>query len=131
MAEYIDKEAVIRELRNVYEREFPTADGAFDLFANRIMPRVIKNIPAADVAPVRHGRWIYEAHEEKVNCRWNVTAECSECCDEKNEIWAGFSLGVPSCIAKDVAIENAKGVKLPKFCPNCGALMDGGTDHAE
>ena len=72
MAEYIEREAVIRELRDVYEREFPTADGAFDLFANRIVPRVIKNIPAAEVEQVRHGHWI-EASGYQI---------CSECGEE-------------------------------------------------
>lgn len=80
---------------------------------------------AADVVPVMHGRWILEAHDERVNYRWNVTAECSECCDERKEIWAGFFPGVPSPIAKDVALASAESVKLSNYCPNCGAKMDG------
>lgn len=40
----------------------------------------------------RHGRWILQANNERTNYRWNVTAECSECCDEEKEIWAGFFL---------------------------------------
>lgn len=86
----------------------------------------ISNFPAADVAPVRHGRWILEAHDERVNYRWNVTAECSECCDEQKEIWAGFFPDVPSPIARGAALVSAKGVKLSNYCPNCGAKMDGG-----
>ena len=84
--------------------------------------------PAADVAPVRHGRWILEAHDERVNYRWNVTAECSECCDELKEIWAGFFPGVPPCIARDAALVSAESVKLSNYCPNCGAKMDGVDD---
>ena len=38
MSDYISREAAIKELLDTYEREFPTADGAFDLFAVRIMP---------------------------------------------------------------------------------------------
>lgn len=127
MAEYINKKAVLDELERVYNLSDCPAE-----FYNgyRFAMQIVNSFKKAEVEPVRHGRWIYEAHEEKVNCRWNVTSECSECCDEKNEIWAGFFLGVPSCIAKDAAIENAKGVKLPKFCPNCGARMDlGGADN--
>jgi len=82
----------------------------------------------ADVAPVVHGRWILEAHDERVNYRWNVTAECSECCDERKEIWAGFFPGVPPSIARGAALVSAESVKLSNHCPNCGAKMDGGAE---
>lgn len=87
--------------------------------------RRLLSIPAADVAPVRHGRWLLQANNERTNYRWNVTAECSECCDEEKEIWAGFFPNVPDWLARDVALEGAKSVKLSNYCPNCGAKMDG------
>ena len=83
----------------------------------------------ADVAPVVHGRWILEVHYERVNYRWNVTAECSECCDEQKEIWAGFFPNVPPPIARDLARVSAERVKLSNYCPACGAKMDGGEQH--
>ena len=75
-------------------------------------------------APVRHGRWLLQANNERTNYRWTVTAECSECCDEEKEIWAGFFPNVPDWLARDVALESAKGVKLSNYCPNCGCKMD-------
>ena len=81
-------------------------------------------LPASDVSPVRHGRWIYEVHKENINFRWNVTAECSECCDNRKEIWGGFFPNVPDCIARDVALQNAKQIKLDNYCPNCGVKMN-------
>ena len=55
-----------------------------------------KNIPAADVAPVRHGRW-------------KCNKPCPVCGEDRFEgldadIWADWE---------------------PPYCPNCGAKMDG------
>lgn len=57
MAEYIEKQAAIKELCETYEHEYPTASGAFDEYATRIVPNVLKNLPPADVRPVVRGRW--------------------------------------------------------------------------
>lgn len=55
-----------------------------------------KNIPAADVVPVRHGRW-------------ECNKPCPVCGEDRFEgldadIWADWE---------------------PPYCPNCGAKMDG------
>lgn len=133
MDEFISREATIKRVEEVYCvgcnsyhgvrcRACGTGD-AIDL---------IEDAPAADVVPVVHGRWILEAHDEMVNYRWNVTAECSECCDEQKEIWSGFFPNVPPPIARDVALVSAESVKLSNYCPNCGAKMDGGdSDEAD
>lgn len=117
MVEYINKEAVRDAL---YEADAILMSGL----------KILNQFPAADVAPVRHGRWLLEANKEKVNFRWNVTAECSNCCDEKKEIWGGFFPNVPDWLARDTALINAKSVKLSNHCPNCGARMDGGESNA-
>lgn len=117
MAEYIKKEDIEQKIQ----------DGLNNLVLGHDAIEVlgmIYEMPAADVVPVRHGRWILEAHDERVNYRWNVTAECSECCDEQKEIWAGFFPNVPPPIARDVALISAESVKLSNYCPNCGAKMD-------
>ena len=85
----------------------------------------IEDAPTIDPESLRpHGRWILEAHDERVDYRWNVTAECSECCDERKEIWAGFFPSVPPSIARGAALVSAENAKLSNYCPNCGAKMD-------
>lgn len=125
--EYIDREALEIELN--HRLSFLMAEnGEYDAYTSgfdECVDRVENFQSSSDVSPVRHGRWILEAHDERVNYRWNVTAECSECCDERKEIWAGFFPGVPPSIARDVALVSAENVKLSNYCPNCGAKMDG------
>lgn len=92
MDEYIKRSALIAEFKrlglganSLVERIF--ADGVYT---------VIETMPAADVAPVRHGRWIWNAARTKPFC-----SECGE------EPW------------------RASNFVLPNYCPNCGAKMDG------
>ena len=59
---------------------------------HRQLAEWLRELKRLRAEPVRHGRWILQANNERTNYRWNVTAECSECCDEKKEIWAGFFL---------------------------------------
>lgn len=84
----------------------------------------IVNAPTISPDSLRpKGRWILTAHEERCNCRWNVTAECSECHHDKGEIYAGFVCGLRKDLAEEVILESAESVKLDNFCPNCGADM--------
>ena len=122
MAEYIEREALYEKA--YWHGEHPDVGNPFPDGVDAIDIKDVDAIPAADVAPVRHGRWILEAHDERVNYRWNVTAECSECCDEQKEIWAGFFPSVPPSIARCAALVSAESVKLSNYCPNCGAKMD-------
>jgi len=63
---------------------------------------VVQNLPAADVAEVAHAYWIqHDAGPLK--------SECSVC-----RTTYSFRMG-----------------KEMKFCPICGARMDGGDNHAE
>lgn len=120
MAEYIERKALIERFK-----ELGLGENSFveQMFADGVYS-TLEIFPSADVAPVVHGRWILEAHKERANCRWNVTAECSECCDERKEIWAGFFHNVPDYLAKDVSLISAEEVELSNYCPNCGAKMD-------
>ena len=58
--------------------------------------------PAADVAPVRHGRWD-RVIPSKSAAKWSSKVSCSVC--------------------------HNVGYNHFKYCPNCGAKMDGGADN--
>lgn len=47
--EYIKRSQALKEIRDAYEYEYPTASGAFDEFATTVVPNVLRNIPAADI----------------------------------------------------------------------------------
>ena len=88
MAEYIEREAAIRVV-NEQSSFTMTRSGLIDS---------ISKLPAADVAPVRHGQW------EPGNpicpiCGGNKFKDLDA------DIWCDWQ---------------------PDFCPNCGAKMDGG-----
>lgn len=64
----------------------------------------IREMPAADVAEVVHGRWI---KDDFLSDDVNNAEKCSQC----GELIGWFG-------------------NLPNYCPNCGAKMDGGFDDA-
>ena len=59
----------------------------------------LMEIPPADVAPVRHGRWV------KRGCKW----QCTHC-------------------KVLMSIDGTPKENLLNYCPNCGCLMDGGAE---
>lgn len=78
--------------------------------------RSVKDIPAADVAQMVHGRWKAQLESERdgfTKFLWLpdriVGYICSNCGGE--------------------AIEYVDDYFLPDYCPNCGAKMDGGPDE--
>ena len=98
MAEYIDLEAALREIER--RERLMVGDKTISVDA---IKRCLLNRPAADVAPVVHGRWRY-FHKQNI-------AVCTECSFER-DLDTNFGRAVN--------------------CPNCGAKMDGGdSDEAD
>lgn len=97
MAEYITKEQVIE-----WFRPYGHTDKGIPYFG---LVTDIREMKAADVAPVVHGRWVLldECYNEGVYC---------SACHKK-------------VYKKCYANQKIKS----KFCPHCGAKMDGGAGN--
>ena len=99
MAEYIEREALREAFDNadadiVEEYEGGDCDWGF---GRQNILEVINSVPAADVAPVRHGKWIrvgYACGETEWQCSSCKETEWRTSCDRL------------------------------KYCPFCGAKMD-------
>lgn len=93
MDDYISRKAAMDAL--VFDYAYAAAD-------------LLKEVPKADVAPVRHGEW--ERIEDDYFC--TLTLRCSLCHEE----W---------CFEEDFDVPDSN----YNFCPNCGAKMDGGENR--
>lgn len=93
MNDYISREALLKRLNDFNEW---CRDGRLQgsLFA----ADVIKDIPAADVQPVKHGRWTYPYKDKDIN-------QCSECRSYVQD-----------------KISNVR--EMFAYCPFCGARKD-------
>ena len=89
MTEYIEREYAIDAVLDVY---YDTPD--IDLSGEKF-EEAIRKIQAADVVPVRHGKWLPTTKWWQGGSAWK---QCSEC--------GILHLGKSN------------------FCPNCGAKMD-------
>lgn len=102
MKEYIERTAALDICQKEYEDRLRMADYCGDTVAWNI-GGAIKGIPAADVAPVRHGRWT-DPEDDGGYTSWY----CSLCNHPVGTIG-----GYPNW----------------KYCPNCGARMDKEDEH--
>lgn len=98
MAEYIDREALYEKA--YWHGEHPDVGNPFPDGVDAIDIKDVDAIPAADVAPVVHGRWVPTKAPFMNECE-----DCSVC--GYRTVWGHRS----------------------NYCPNCGAKMDGGADH--
>ncbi len=111
MSDYISREAAIEKIRVAAGcAECAGSSGALcvcnvcDVY-NAI--RLIKSLPAADVEPVRHGRW--ECVYDDGMGETNIT--CSHCKNTRAVNGCFVSTDGKSCYFED------------DYCPNCGAKM--------
>lgn len=103
--EYIEREAAKKIMIAFY--------GAYDTDGNHErklalleIDLALRAIPAADVAPVRHGRWVLTT--QPLGWRDEDCAECSECGED--------------FVLDEWGIADVKDAM--RYCPNCGAKMD-------
>jgi hypothetical protein len=88
---YIEREALVKEFNKISDHDVDV-DEAIELIAD---------FPAADVAPVKHGKWMPKP--VMIRCLYAKNHYCSECKSENGA----------TC----------------NYCPNCGADMRGVADE--
>ena len=88
MARYIDADLILPEMESKLDMQELYLPIHFQEF-------IADEIPAADVAPVRHGYWVKEKRDVLIH--WHCSA-CKEC----------YYLDMPNA----------------EYCPHCGAKMD-------
>lgn len=87
MADYIERSTAIKAAKHAWAKGLEPS-------------QYIEVLPAADVAPVVHGRWVTHYRSGTPVAEGYV----STCCDMWNN-------------------------RKSDYCPNCWAIMDGGADH--
>lgn len=83
---------------------------------------VLQNIPAADVAPVRHGYWIYQSSRKYINTDINEEKLQKETLGYGGRVILNLQCSVcrkVTMVCNSISYE---------YCPHCGAKMDGDTN---
>lgn len=103
MAEYIERDELYIQIRKRVNN--PAIRSWFGA--------MLAEIPAADVAPVKHGKWVWNPN----GMDWGLGAwECSECACRNNNLPMNNKI-------------NPLVFSGSKYCPNCGADMRGNSDE--
>lgn len=101
MTEYIERDALLDDISAAVKHR-----GMGEIIGQTLM-RYVKRQPVADVAPVVHARWIHSRYDD---CSEQFElVKCSQCNHE--------------------AYAMAFYVRGGNYCPNCGAMMDGGAEN--
>lgn len=113
MAEYIKRDDLLQDISETVVftvRKGAPLPNAEMRGANKVIDR-IKSAPTADVVEVRNGEWLHT--EEPLGWRDVDCIECSSC----HESWI---------MDDDLCLDDYKDGW--KYCPHCGAKMNGVTD---
>ena len=105
MSDYIKREDAIKAVKHLSRNYTGKGKREDHPHIDFIIDEIKYEVPSADVAPVRHGRWM-----PLVDCS-NEGIYCSAC--HKKVYRAEYS--------------NTMKMHSP-YCPNCGARMDGESD---
>ena len=96
--EYINKQLLLDSMQKILDSS-PDGYAVVGAYGFCVAMQVIDEYHAADVAPVRHGRWI-DNGKSPYNPEFYVY-ECSTCGTKYQDI-----------------------APIGRYCPNCGAKMD-------
>ena len=100
MDEYISKHEPIEEIKRIYCTSCNSYNGAMcRACEHQDDIDIIEDTKAADVQPIKHGRWTYPYKDKDIN-------QCSECRSYVQD-----------------KISNVR--EMFAYCPFCGARMDG------
>lgn len=138
MAEYIDREELLTHQYNASHSNWP------QMAEMVVGVEDIEDAPAADVAPVVYGRWIFTKRhlwykDENGNIdEWRVDngfhngPECQIChtafCEHCTPDWSTTECEIGHYYCSECA-ETSRDAH-ENHCPNCGAKMDGGDNNA-
>lgn len=114
---YISVNEFKKTLANLNVEGFtPAVKKGIEIALSDAVPKFLDEEPAADVQPVKHGRWI-ETHISL--CKWIPE-------DEKEEGHSFYMAELKcSCCERYNAVTFALTLNKPDFCQLCGARMDG------
>lgn len=104
MDEYISRKAVMDAYEEEQRRPGPWR-----------FETLINSVPAANVAPVVHAEWVYDKNATD----WGIGGYiCSHCKNKNNNLPCN-------------RVKSALMFSGARYCPNCGAKMDGGQHETD
>ena len=136
MAEYIDKSALYEEISQLEELardrylETPSNSPCSSRYMAQLNERtsfkhIIADFHSADVAPVRHGRWIIKHKHRGGFHRYTGIDDMGE----QHTITVDERIEYDDRYCSECGKQSAD--NFLTYCPNCGARMDGDSDAKE